>query len=393
MGALDGLKILDFSTLIPGPAATMSLADMGADVLKVSSRTRTDLVLANGNIVEGTQVRELEATLNRNKRTITLNLKNDAAKAIVKKLVKEYDIVVEQFRPGVMDRLGLGYEDLKQINPRIIYVALTGYGQYGPLAMRAGHDINYLARSGLISYAGRPGQLPSCWGTQVADLGGGTVNVIIGVLAAAISRERTGKGQFVDVSMYDGSLFYTLGVSAKAILSGYEPRPGTERTSGAGMYDYYETKDGRYFSVGAMEPKFWKNFCEALDLPELVDGGCNPPNPEQSKKRVRDAFASLTFEEARKKFDSLDACVEPVLQYEEVLSDEHVNAREMFVNVPVENSNETIKQLASPIKFSETPNTYRFAANPVGKDTNDVLISLGYNPKDIEKMAKSGTFD
>ncbi|WP_329933845.1 CaiB/BaiF CoA-transferase family protein [Slackia isoflavoniconvertens] len=393
MGALDGLKILDFSTLMPGPAATMSLADMGADVLKVSSRKRVDLVLAGGNVVDGTQVRELEATIDRNKRSITLDLKKDEAKRIVKRLVSEYDIVVEQFRPGVMERLGLGYEELKRVNPRVIYVALTGYGQDGPLAMRAGHDINYLARSGLISYAGRPGQLPSCWGTQVADLGGGTMNVIIGILAAVISRQRTGVGQFVDISMYDCSLFYTLGISAKAIVSGYEPRPGTERTSGAGMYDYYETKDGRYFSVGAMEPKFWKNFCDAMGLDDLIEGGCNPLNPERSKEKVRAAFASLTFEEACEKFASLDACVEPVLNYDEVLSDVHANARKMFVDVPVEGSGVTIKQLASPIKFSATPNVYRFAANPVGHDTEDVLRSLGYAPEEICRFAESGVLD
>lgn len=219
------------------------------------------------------------------------------------------------------------------------------------------------------------------------------MNVIIGILAAVISRQRTGVGQFVDISMYDCSLFYTLGISAKAIVSGYEPRPGTERTSGAGMYDYYETKDGRYFSVGAMEPKFWKNFCDAMGLDDLIEGGCNPLNPERSKEKVRAAFASLTFEEACEKFASLDACVEPVLNYNEVLSDVHANARKMFVDVPVEGSGVTIKQLASPIKFSATPNVYRFAANPVGHDTEDVLRSLGYAPEEICRFAESGVLD
>lgn len=393
MGALNGLKILDFSTLMPGPTATMTLADMGADVLKIASGSRPDHVLAGGHTIPGTQVKELEATLNRNKRSMTLNLKTKEAKEIVKKLVMEYDIVIEQFRPGVMSRLGLGYEDLKAVNPRVIYCALTGYGQDGPLAMCAGHDINYLARSGLISYAGRKGQLPACWGSQIADLGGGSMNLIIGLLAAVVARSNTGKGQFVDVSMFDGALYFTVGVSARAINAGYKPEPGSERTSGSGLYDFYETKDGRYFSVGAMEPKFWEVACNSLGVPELIEGGCLPSDPEEPKKTMAQAFKSKTFDELVALFDDLDACVEPVQTYDEVLSDVQANARGMFVDVPVEGvPGMSVKQIASPIKFSETPNEYKFIANPVGYDTDEVLLGLGYESAQIAEMREAGVF-
>ena len=203
MGALDGYKVLDFSTLLPGPYATMTLADLGAEVLKVSSKDKYDLVVNWPPVIEGAQVTGAQAWLGRGKKTIHLNLKKPAAVEAVRKLIMEYDIIVEQFRPGVMKKLGLSYEQLREINPRIIYCSITGYGQDGPLSLRAGHDINYIARSGIAASAGRKKGGPSLYNFQIADVAGGSMNAVTSILAAIIYRERTGKGQYIDVSMQD----------------------------------------------------------------------------------------------------------------------------------------------------------------------------------------------
>ena len=203
MGALDGYKVLDFSTLLPGPYATMTLADLGADVLKVSGKDKYDLVVNWPPVVKGAKVTGAQAWLGRGKKTIHLNLKKPAAVEAVKKLVMEYDIIVEQFRPGVMKKLGLSYEILREVNPRIIYCSITGYGQTGPMSMRAGHDINYISRAGIAGSAGRREGGPSLYNFQIADVAGGSMNAVASILAAIIYRERTGEGQYIDVSMQD----------------------------------------------------------------------------------------------------------------------------------------------------------------------------------------------
>jgi crotonobetainyl-CoA:carnitine CoA-transferase CaiB-like acyl-CoA transferase len=200
-GPLASLKVLDFSTLLPGPFASLLLADMGAEVLRIESPTRPDLLRNLPPHDHGMSTGH--AYLNRNKRSLALDLKQPQAVEVVKRLVAEYDIVLEQFRPGVMDRLGIGYDALKAINPRLIYVAITGYGQTGPLRERAGHDINYLALSGVASYTGRQGDGPLPLGVQVADVAGGSLHGVIGLLAAVVARQQTGQGQYVDVSMTD----------------------------------------------------------------------------------------------------------------------------------------------------------------------------------------------
>ena len=195
MAALDGLRVLDFSTLLPGPYATLMLADMGAEVLKISSPSKYDLVMDYGTCIEGTDISACQAWLGRNKKTMFLNLKTREAREIIKKLIMDYDIILEQFRPGVMKRLGLSYEDLKETNPRLIYCSLTGYGQTGPMRDVAGHDINYMSRSGIISHAGRAKAGPSLMNVQIADIAVGSLNSVIGILAAVYHREKTGQGK------------------------------------------------------------------------------------------------------------------------------------------------------------------------------------------------------
>ena len=202
-GPLTSLKVLDFSTLLPGPYASMMLADMGAEILRVESPSRLDLVRFLPPMDGDTSASH--AFLNRGKRSLALDLKKEGAVDIIKALIKEYDVVLEQFRPGVMDRLGLGYAVLSELNPSLIYCSITGYGQTGPYKSRAGHDINYLALSGVSSYSGRKGERPPPLGVQVADVAGGSHHAVMGILAAVINRQQTGKGQFVDVSMTDAA--------------------------------------------------------------------------------------------------------------------------------------------------------------------------------------------
>ena len=346
MGALDGYKILDFTTLLPGPYATMTLADMGAEVLKISGKDKYDLVVNWPPVVSGTQVTGVQAWLGRNKKTMFLNLKKPKAVEAVKKLVAEYDIVVEQFRPGVMDKLGVGYEALREVNPKLIYCAITGYGQDGPFAMKAGHDINYLSRSGIAWAAGRRESGPSLYNFQIADVAGGSMNAVSAILAAIIYRERTGEGQFIDVSMQDSVIPFNSMDGASYFAGGPMPARESGLLNGGGIYDFYETADGRYMSVGSLEPKFFAALCEAMGHPEWKDGKILRTDAAMVKQTFRDIFRTKTQKEWTEIFSTLDACVEPVMDLQEVSDDEHLLHRGMWPEVRIPLSDGvTIKQI------------------------------------------------
>ena len=395
MGALDGLKILDFSSLLPGPFASLMLADQGAEVLKISSPSRPDLVAEYPPFVEGSGTSANQAWLGRNKKTMFLNLKTTEGVEIVKKLVREYDIVLEQFRPGVMDKLGLGYEALKKENPRLIYCALTGYGQSGPLAKRAGHDINYLSRSGNMSFSGRREIGPVLTNMQIADVAVGSLHSVVGILAAVYYREKTGEGQFVDVSMYDGLIPFNAMDGTAFLATGVEPKREGERLNGGCLYDFYETKDGEYLSVGALEPQFWRNFCLCIKRPDLIDKTVFPEDVEPIKNQVRQILKSKTRQEWEEIFRGEDVCVEPVLSLQEALLDDpHCRAREMVVSVPLPLSPEqTVLQLGSPMKLSACPTQYRHAGYPLGHHTGEVLRSLGYSSREMTDLEARGVLD
>lgn len=388
MGALTGLKILDFSTLLPGPYATLMLGDMGAEIIKISSPDKPDIVADYPPYIEGTDITANQAWLGRNKKNVFLNLKSEEGREIVKKLVKEYDIIMEQFRPGVMDRLDLGYEELKKINPKIIYCSLTGYGQTGPMKNSAGHDINYLARSGNMNYSGRKTTGPVLTNMQIADIGVGSLHSVIGILAAVHYRSVTGKGQYIDISMFDGLIPFHAMEGAGFLAEGKEPERESTRLNGGSAYDFYETKDGRYLSVGSLEPKFWKNFCECINLPELIEKTVMPENCENMKNIIRNRILEKTLKEWCDIFQGKDVCVEPVLTMKEtLLEDEHVKARNLVVDVKVPNSQKkTVKQMATPIKLSECPIQYKEAGYPLGYHTEEILLKLGYSTDEIEKM-------
>jgi crotonobetainyl-CoA:carnitine CoA-transferase CaiB-like acyl-CoA transferase len=390
-GPLKGLKILDFTTLLPGPYATMTLADLGAEVLRVVSGSRPDLTMILPPFLPGTDLSCAAAWLGRGKRCMALNLKDPRAGEIVRRLMADYDILIEQFRPGVMAKLSLDYETLKAANPGLIYCSLTGYGQTGPLKDRAGHDINYLARSGIMSYSGRKTSGPCLTGIQIADVASGSNNAVIGILAAVIHRQRTGEGQHVDVSMTDGVVAFNALSGAAFLVDGTENRREEGFLNGGSLYDFYETKDGQYLSFGGLEPQFFAAFCKTIGRPDLIPGGVLPPDLPRVKEEVREALKTKTRDEWMALFAKVDACVEPVLALGEALADPHVSARGLVVEVDLPGGGK-VQQLGHPIRYSATPPEYRSAGCTAGTHTREVLRELGYTDAEIEKFEKTGLF-
>jgi alpha-methylacyl-CoA racemase len=390
-GPLKGLKILDFTTLLPGPYATMVLADLGADVLRVVSGTRPDLADFMPPCIPGTNLSCATAVLGRGKRCLALNLKDQRAGAVVLKLIESHDILIEQFRPGVMAKFGLDYETLKAANPSLIYCSLTGYGQTGPLKNRAGHDINYLARSGIMAYSGRKTTGPSLTGMQIADIASGSNNAVIGILAAVVHRQRTGEGQHVDVSMTDGVIAFNALAGAAFLADGTETRREEGFLNGGSLYDFYETNDGKYLSFGGLEPQFFAVFCQAIGRPDLIPGGVAPQDITRIKEEVRAILKEKTRDEWMVLFGKVDACVEPVLTLGEALRDPHVEARGSVVEVDLPGGGK-VKQLGHPIRYSATPPEYRSVGVPAGTHTREILRELGYAESEIDEFEKTGLF-
>ncbi|MVW77237.1 CaiB/BaiF CoA transferase family protein [Pseudomonas xionganensis] len=384
-GPLSSLKVLDFSTLLPGPFASLLLADMGAEVLRVESPSRMDLVRVLPPHDGG--VSASHAYLNRNKRSIALDLKKPEAVELVKQLVAEYDIVLEQFRPGVMDKLGVGYEALKAINPRLIYVSITGYGQSGPYKDRAGHDINYLALAGLASYTGRRETGPLPLGIQAADIAGGSLHGVIGLLAAVIQRQATGQGQQVDISMTDCAFSLHGMAGAGYLAAGVEPEMENQALNGGSFYDYYRTRDGRWLSVGSLEPQFMQQFCQALGRPELAARGLSqkPEDQRALKREIEIEIEKRDFAEWNQVFAALDACVEPMLKLSEALEHPQLKARQLITEVP-RDGQAAQRQIACPIKFSAGLPEPRHIGAALGAHSDEVLAELGYAPERIAEL-------
>lgn len=392
MGILNGLKILDFSTLLPGPFATMMLADMGADVIKIEAPNREDF-LKHIEPKDG-EVSATFAHLNRSKRSLAIDLKLAESKDIIYRLIEEYDIVIEQFRPGVMDKLGIGYEKLKEINPKIIFCSITGYGQTGPLRNRAGHDINYLSIAGVASYSARKNQAPVPGGIQVADLAGGSMPAVIGILAAVYHRHSTGEGQHIDVSLTDVAFSLNAMYGPNFLVGGENPKEEEMLLNGGTFYDYYETKDGRYFSVGSLEPKFQQKLCELLGDRNLIKlSNSNSKEDQQAfKEIVTKEFKARNFDEWISILgDDFDGCVEPVLSFGEAVQHPQILARNMVTTVPKSEGGEQ-QQIAFPIKFSASRPEYRFAGVSTGKHTQEILKSLGMDLPEIQSLAEKGVF-
>ena len=388
-GPLAGLKILDFTTLLPGPYATLALADMGADVLRVEAPHRPDLVRLLAPFVD--DLSAAHSYVNRNKRSLSLDLKHPEAVQLVKELVQDYDIVVEQFRPGVMERLGLGYDELRAENSRLIFCSITGYGQSGPYRDRAGHDINYLALAGISSYTGTRASGPVPAGFQIADVAGGSMHALAGILAAVVERHHTGLGQAIDISMTDAAFALNALIGAGALVSGEDPEFESHPINGGGFYGNYRTSDGRYMSVGSLEPQFLARLCAALDIEFPKSGAFALAGEElgRLKDALRERFAALTFEECRTLFDGADACVEPVLTLNEAARHPQLAARGMVVEVPAPGG-KCQRQLASPWRFSGHAPVYNAIGGKPGDDNRQVLQELGKSEAEIDRIMKAG---
>lgn len=365
-GALKGLKVLDFSTLLPGPFATLMLADMGAEVIHVESPTRVDLVrimppYANGQATA-------HSYLNRNKQSIALDLKDKNNIELIKSKISEFDIVIEQFRPGVMQRLGLGYDALAEINPQLIYCSITGYGQTGYYKDRAGHDINYLAVSGIAGHSGRKASGPPPLGIQVADVAGGSLHAVVGILAAVIERQNSGLGQYIDISMTDCAVSLNNMAASAALAGGQEQRAETGSLNGANFYDYYRTKDDRYLSVGSLEPQFMLSLAQILELPILAAKGASfmPEDQQQVKAAIQEKILTEDLNYWIGLFKDQDVCVEPVLYLNEALHSALAKERAWVVNVPTADPDVLEPQLAHPIKFSRSTARYDFVGQQLG---------------------------
>ena len=392
---LTGLRVLDLSRLLPGPYCTMLLADQGADVIKIEDLAGGDYARFTEPFVGGTSV--IFEMLNRGKRSIALNLKTDAGHGIFLRLAQDADVILESFRPGTMDRLGIGYQDVRAVNPRIVYCSLSGYGQSGPRRDRAGHDINYTALAGLLGLNrcppappkfGGPGGPPVIPGVQVADLSGGLF-AVVGILAALWTRERTGQGRYVDVSMFDGVTSWLV-MAAAPMFAGQEvPAPGGGfLTGGLPCYNVYETADGRYMSLGALEPKFWENFCHAVGREDLLGSGYDPGAIDD----VRAIFRRRTQAEWTDLFSAADACCEPVLNLDEALSDPQTLARRMVV----ENTHPKagpLRQLGAPVKFSDADADIGGPAPALGEHTPAILAELGYTADEIATLREQGVIN
>jgi alpha-methylacyl-CoA racemase len=392
VGILNGLKVLDFTTLLPGPFATMMMADMGAEVIKVESPDRVDLA-KHLPPMDG-EVSALFGQLQRSKRSIALDLKQQEAREIVYQLVREYDIVVEQFRPGVMERLGIGFEKLKEFNPKVIFCSITGYGQTGPLRDRAGHDINYLALAGAASYSSRKNEAPVPAGIQVADLAGGSLPAVIGLLAAVYHREKTGEGQYIDLSITDAVFSLNAMYGTGYLVDGVEPEAESLMLNGGSFYDYYETLDYRYLSVGSLEPQFQARLCKLIGDSELVKLSSSQRSEDQQafKMILTETFKQKTLVEWLAILgDDFDGCVEPVLKFSESVNHPQIKARNLVVSVPKSNGG-TQKQIAFPIKFSTEPAQYHFSGVQTGTHTEDILKEAGFAAETIDSFAKKGIF-
>ncbi|AZF48333.1 CaiB/BaiF CoA-transferase family protein [Pseudomonas sp. R2-7-07] len=385
-GPLASLKVLDFSTLLPGPFASLMLADMGAEVLRIESPTRMDLLRVLPPHDQGTSASH--AYLNRNKRSLALDLKRAEALQIVFELVKGTDILIEQFRPGVMERLGLGYAALNAINPRLIYVSITGYGQTGPYRDRAGHDINYLAVAGVASHSGRRDSGPLPLGVQLADIGGGSLHAVVGLLAAVIARQQSGVGQYLDVSMTDCAFSLNAMAGAGYLACGVEPAWENHVLNGGSFYDYYRTRDGRWMSVGSLEPAFMQRLCEALGRPELALHSLKPEQQPALKQALQVEFEKRSFDEVCALFAGVDACVEPVLNLSEAVAHPQLQARALISQVP-RGDGSTQAQIACPLKFSEGLPAPRHIGAAVGAHSDEVLGELGFSAQRIADLRQA----
>jgi crotonobetainyl-CoA:carnitine CoA-transferase CaiB-like acyl-CoA transferase len=375
---LEGIRVLDLTRLLPGPYCSLLLADYGADVIKVEDPKSGDYARWYEPMVNDDQS-AMFISLNRNKRSITLDLKDEKDKEAFVSLIKTADVLIESFRPGVMERLGLGFEELKVHNPKLIYCAITGYGQSGPYAKEAGHDINFLSYTGLLHLQGAPNEKPLIPSVQIGDIGGGALMAAVGILLAIIDAKKSNRGQFVDISMLDGALSWMHTILPNYWTSGKLPNRGEMTLNGGkACYEIYRTKDNRYITVGALEYKFWKNFCKVIGKEELIDQLDAPLEKQRlMKQEVQAAIYKKTLTEWLELFEGIDACVSPVLTPEELADHPQIKHRQMIEDITHPEVG-VIKQIGNPIKLSNSTVRTRRHAPGLGEHTKEILKEQGF---------------
>ncbi|HVN86012.1 MAG TPA: CaiB/BaiF CoA-transferase family protein [Candidatus Binatia bacterium] len=373
---LRGLRLLDLSRQLPGPFCSTMLADLGMDVLAIAAP----------NDPFGTGI----PFLARNKRSMTLNLKSDDGRAIFMKLAATADIVLEGFRPGVTARLGIDDETLRAHNPRLIYCAISGYGQDGPYRDRVGHDVNYLGYAGVLNFVGQAGGPPVIPGVQIADIGGGALMAVVGILTAVIARAQTGRGQFIDIAMLDGMLAWNVYHLLLRQLSGQPPRRGGEQLTGHfPCYAVYETHDRRHVTVGAYEPHFWATLCHHFGRADFVaDQWAEGARREEIFAFFRNAFRGKTMAEWLHELGDKDICFGPVNTLDEALTDPQLRHRQMVEEMPTGFGPMLMPNC--PIKLSDTPAALRTPPPTFGEHTDEVLGRLGLSGERITELRQRG---
>jgi crotonobetainyl-CoA:carnitine CoA-transferase CaiB-like acyl-CoA transferase len=391
---LSDVRILDLTRLLPGGFCTLLLGDLGADVIKVEDTGAGDYVRwapplygDDEQTPLGTRS-ALYLSLNRNKRSVRLDLKQEEGKKALLALAKDADVLVESFRPGVLDRLGVGYDELAKANPALVYCPITGYGQDGPNRDRAGHDQNYLGLNGILGLTGERDGPPVQAAGQIADLGGGGLMAAVGILAALNEARRSGRGQVVDVSMTDGSLSWLAMVAGQYLCDGIVPKRGDPPLAGRIIcYRPYEAKDG-WVSCGALEQKFWAAWCKGVDREDLIPHQFDAPGSD-AHQQAQEIFRSRTRAEWKAFNDEHDCCIEPILDMDEVLESDQVRERGMVVSYEQPQLGE-VRQLGFPIKMSRTPAEVHRHAPALGEHTAEVLGEAGMSEEQVAALISSG---
>ena len=376
-GALSGVKVIDMSRLLPGPYCSMILADHGARVIAVEDKR----FLADGLFFD---------PVNRNKEHISLNLKTEEGKEIFFKLVKDADVFMVGFRPGVVGKLGIDYESVRKINPGIIYCSITGYGQTGPYRNRVGHDANYLGIAGVLDIIGEKGRAPSIPGVQIADIAGGGMNAAMGILLALFVREKTGVGQYIDISMTDSMAgFLPVPLFFRQLTGQATERGDAFLSHRYACYNTYETADGRYLSIGAVENRFWKRLCEIMGVPGYATLQYDDARRDEITEFMRTAFRKKPLNEWETVLSSEDVCWGRIQNLSEVLEDPLFAEREMIVEYAAKDG-KRCKALGVPVKLIETPGSVRTPPPSFGENTGNILRELGYDDESIKVFEEKG---
>ncbi len=384
---LEGIKIIDLSRLLPGPLCSMLLADLGAEVIKIEDHMGGDYIrwfppMRNKQGINYFPV-------NRNKKSVRLNITKPEGKEVLLRMAKDADVILETFRPGTMEKLGLGYEQVKEVNPSIVYCSLTGYGQDSPYRDLPGHDANYLGIAGVLSTIGTIDGRPVIPGIQIADIAG-TYNATAAILSALYGKLRTGEGQYLDVAITDSAILFQILGMAQFMFSGENPKMSNEvLASKYAFYEVYQAKDGQYIISGNVEEKFWQDFLKAIGKEELMkDMYADEPRQSEVKQEIAEVIKTKTVAEWMAILKDYDVCTTPVNNYEQAIKDPHIVSRGLWFEMddPVEGK---ISQFGYPVKFSTYKPGWRTAPPNLGENTNEILISLGYSEADITRLLEN----